>query len=89
MSQLTGKCSAREDVGLPQAGAGGTDAQDWAEMLERMYLRWAAAQGFSAQATERSPGAPSLGQPFGERPAAAREGCAMMLSSTSFGCVCD
>ncbi len=29
-----------------QAGAGGTEAQDWANMLMRMYLRWAAARGF-------------------------------------------
>jgi peptide chain release factor 2 len=29
-----------------QAGAGGTEAQDWAQMLLRMYLRWAAARGF-------------------------------------------
>ena len=39
-----------------QAGAGGTDAQDWAEMLERMYLRWASAQGFSTHVTDRSAG---------------------------------
>ncbi len=31
------------------AGAGGTDAQDWAEMLSRMYERWAAAQGFTCK----------------------------------------
>ena len=29
-----------------QAGAGGTEAQDWAQMLMRMYLRWGAARGF-------------------------------------------
>ncbi len=49
-----------------QAGAGGTDAQDWAEMLERMYLRWASAQGLSAQAIERSPGARPHAAPAGE-----------------------
>ena len=38
------------------AGAGGDDAQDFTEMLERMYLRWAERHGFSAQVIERSPG---------------------------------
>ncbi len=39
-----------------QAGAGGTDAQDWAEMLERMYLRWAQSEGRAAKIIDRSPG---------------------------------
>ncbi|QQG50660.1 MAG: peptide chain release factor 2 [Candidatus Saccharibacteria bacterium] len=38
------------------AGAGGTDAQDWTEMLERMYLRWAEKSGFDATIVERSAG---------------------------------
>jgi len=38
------------------AGVGGTDAQDWAEMLERMYLRWAEKAGITATITERSNG---------------------------------
>lgn len=38
------------------AGAGGTDAQDWAEMLERMYLRWAEKSGLSTKEIERSTG---------------------------------
>lgn len=38
------------------AGAGGTDAQDWAEMLERMYLRWAEKSGMQTSAVERSAG---------------------------------
>jgi len=38
------------------AGAGGTDAQDWAEMLLRMYLRWAEKSGFAIQIIEKSPG---------------------------------
>jgi peptide chain release factor 2 len=37
------------------AGAGGTDAQDWTEMLERMYLRWAEKTGFDTSIVERSP----------------------------------
>ena len=38
------------------AGAGGTDAQDWTEMLERMYLRWAEKNGMAATTIERSQG---------------------------------
>jgi len=39
-----------------QSGAGGTEAQDWAEMILRMYLRWAEAQGFEAEVIEASAG---------------------------------
>ena len=39
-----------------QAGAGGTEAQDWAQMLMRMYLKWAANRGFSAEVIDSSPG---------------------------------
>jgi peptide chain release factor 2 len=38
------------------AGTGGTDAQDWADMLLRMYLRWAADRGFQTEVLEASPG---------------------------------
>lgn len=38
------------------AGVGGTDAQDWAEMLERMYLRWAENHGFATSEISRSAG---------------------------------
>ena len=39
-----------------QAGSGGTEAQDWAEMLLRMYLRWAERRGFGVAVTEISEG---------------------------------
>lgn len=39
-----------------QAGSGGTEAQDWAEMLERMYLRWGERRGFKTELMEESPG---------------------------------
>lgn len=39
-----------------QAGSGGTEAQDWASMLLRMYLRWGEARGFKTEIIEESPG---------------------------------
>jgi peptide chain release factor 2 len=38
-----------------QAGAGGTEAQDWAQMLLRMYLRWGASRGFSCEVVDSNP----------------------------------
>ena len=38
------------------AGAGGTDSQDWASMLERMFLRWAERRGFPTEILDRMPG---------------------------------
>lgn len=38
------------------AGAGGTDSQDWAAMLERMYLRWAERRGYNAEILDRTEG---------------------------------
>ncbi len=39
-----------------QAGAGGTEAQDWAQMLMRMYLRWGAARGFGTEVIDSNAG---------------------------------
>ncbi len=39
-----------------QSGSGGTEAQDWAEMVLRMYLRWGEAKGFKTELMEASPG---------------------------------
>lgn len=39
-----------------QSGSGGTEAQDWASMLLRMYLRWAESRGFKVEVTEESDG---------------------------------
>lgn len=38
------------------AGAGGTDSQDWAEMLARMYMRWAERRGYKVELLDRQPG---------------------------------
>ena len=38
------------------AGAGGTEAQDWAEMLSRMYQRWAESRGWQVEVTDALPG---------------------------------
>ncbi len=46
-------CHAYLDI---QSGSGGTEAQDWAEMLLRMYLRWGEQHGFKAEVVEASPG---------------------------------
>jgi peptide chain release factor 2 len=46
-------CNAFVDI---QSGSGGTEAQDWAEMLLRMYLRWGESHGFKTELMEVSPG---------------------------------
>jgi peptide chain release factor 2 len=53
---FTGEYDAGDAVFSIHAGTGGTDAQDWAEMLLRMYLRWADDRGFDAELIEASPG---------------------------------
>jgi peptide chain release factor 2 len=53
---FTGEYDAGDAVVTIQAATGGTDAQDWAEILLRMYLRWTEARGFQAELVEASPG---------------------------------
>jgi len=51
-----GKYDQHNAIVKLSAGAGGTDAQDWCEMLERMYLRWAEKAGLQTELIERSSG---------------------------------
>ena len=48
-----------------QSGSGGTEAQDWAEMMLRMYLRWGDAKGFKTELVEASGG--EVGEVLGRR----------------------
>ena len=53
---FTGEYDAGDAVVTIHSGTGGTDSQDWAEMLLRMYQRWAADRGFQTEVLEESPG---------------------------------
>jgi len=53
---FTGEYDAGDAVVSIHGGTGGTDAQDWAEMLLRMYERWAADRGYRVEMVEASPG---------------------------------
>src|SRR3954447_10456226 len=53
---FSGEYDGGDAVVTIQADAGGTDAQDWAEMMLRMYLRWAADRGFKTELLHTSPG---------------------------------
>ncbi|HEY3943043.1 MAG TPA: peptide chain release factor 2 [Acidimicrobiales bacterium] len=55
-SLFSGDYDEHDAVAEVHAGAGGTDAQDWAEMLLRMYQRWAERRGFAVEVDEATPG---------------------------------
>ena len=53
---LSGEYDHRDAILAIHAGAGGTESQDWAEMLLRMYIRWAERRGYGAELLDTSPG---------------------------------
>ena len=53
---FSGPYDDRTAILAVHAGAGGTESQDWAQMLLRMYLRWAESQGYKTQILDMSPG---------------------------------
>jgi peptide chain release factor 2 len=53
---FSGRYDAGDALVTVNAGAGGTDAQDWAEMVLRMEMRWAERRGFKVELLEASPG---------------------------------
>ncbi|NIU63174.1 MAG: PCRF domain-containing protein, partial [Pseudomonas stutzeri] len=53
---LSGEYDRRDAILAIHAGAGGTDSQDWAEMLLRMYLRWAERHGYEARVLDMTVG---------------------------------
>ncbi len=55
-SLLSGEADGNDCYLEVHAGAGGTEAQDWAEMMLRMYVRWAEAHGYKVEWLEESPG---------------------------------
>ena len=55
-SLLSGEADANDTYLEIHAGAGGTESQDWANMLLRMYTRWAERRGFKLELVEESPG---------------------------------
>ncbi len=58
--ELTAKMTGEHDAANAfleiRPGAGGTESQDWAEMLERLYLRWSERRGFSVEVIDEQPG---------------------------------
>jgi peptide chain release factor 2 len=55
-AMLSGPYDHDDAILAIHAGAGGTDSQDWAEMLQRMYLRWAENRGYGTEILDLTPG---------------------------------
>ena len=55
-TMLSGRYDDDDALLAIHAGAGGTDSQDWAAMLERMYLRWADTRGYKTEVLDRTEG---------------------------------
>ncbi len=55
-TMLSGKYDSGDAILAIHAGAGGTDSQDWAEMIQRMYLRWAETQGYKTEIIDMTEG---------------------------------
>jgi len=55
-AMLSGEYDRGDAIFAIHAGAGGTDSQDWAEMLQRMYLRWMEQHGYEAEIIDMTPG---------------------------------
>ena len=55
-SMLSGRYDDDDALLAIHAGAGGTDSQDWAAMIERMYLRWAEERGFKTESLDQTDG---------------------------------
>jgi len=55
-AKLSGEYDAEDAFLSIHSGAGGTDAQDWAQMLLRMYLRWAERRGYKVEVVDEMPG---------------------------------
>src|SRR5262249_41766199 len=55
-TRLAGERDAKNAIVTIHPGAGGTESQDWAEMLMRMYLRWTERRGFKREVIDLQPG---------------------------------
>ena len=55
-AMLSGEFDRGDAIFAIHAGAGGTDSQDWAEMLQRMYLRWMEQHNYQAEIIDTTPG---------------------------------
>jgi len=55
-AMLSGKYDSEDALLAIHAGAGGTDSQDWAAMLQRMYLRWAERRGYQVDVLDLTVG---------------------------------